>query len=574
MPNIVAAMSESSWQERAAAKVADIVSQIPERWRIAQEGLDLAANERQLSGPFIQSFLSQSENKIVNTASPELCKQMASGSISSLEVTEAFCKSAAIAQQIGNCMHEIFFDKALARAAQLDRYLEENEKPMGPLHGLPVSLKDIFHVAGVETTMGYIGWIGTFEGSSDQTKLYKTQSQVVDELLMQGAVLYCKTSVPQTLMWSETINNIIGHTPNPVVQGLSCGGSSGGEAALQAMRASSVGLGSDVAGSVRIPAAFCGTYSIKPTSNRLSFKNAANTNPGQLNAPASIGVMGTSIGSLKLVMSAVLATKPWLRDPNVVPLPWRSDMEQEVLERVDGHGRATAGAPLRIGILHNDGHMRPHPPIARGLRMIEDVLTSAGHEVVDWNPPSHSDAAQIHMGFLQSDGGHDIHKQLELSGEPIIPPLRQLFEPAPPFSAVKIQELAVAARDSCDAYLQYYRTATADGREVDAFIMPVAPHAAVIPGRQLYIGYTEIVNLLDYSAAVIPVTNADKKVDLADPNHVPLNDLDELNWSWYDPEAYHGAPVGLQIVCRKYEEEKVWAIAQIVDTLLRGGKED
>jgi amidase len=479
-------MSQSSWQERAAAKVADIASQIPERWRIIQEDRDRAAKERQLNGSFIQSFLSQSENKIVNTDSPELCKQLASRSLSSLEVTEAFCKSAAIAQQIGNCLHEIFFDKALDRAVQLDRYLEENGRPMGPLHGLPVSLKDIFHVAGVETTMGYIGWIDTFEGKFNQTKLHKTQSQVVDELLMQGAVVYCKTSVPQTLMWSETINNIIGHTPNPVVQGLSCGGSSGGEAALQAMRSSSVGFGSDIAGSVRIPAAFCGTYSLKPTHNRLSFKNAANTNPGQLNAPASIGVMGTSIGSLKLVMSAVLATRPSLRDPNVIPLPWRSDIEQEVLKRVDSHGRATAVAPLRIGILHNDGYMRPHPPIARGLRMIEDTLTHAGHEVIDWNPPSHSDAAQIHMGFLQSDGGHDIYKQLELSGEPIIPPLRQLFEPAPPFSAVKIQELAIAARDSCDAYLEYWNTTKADGREVDAFIMPVAPHAAVIPGRQVY----------------------------------------------------------------------------------------
>jgi amidase len=522
-------MSQSSWQERAAAKVADIASQIPERWRITQEDRDRAAKERQLNGSFIQSFLSQSENKIVNTDSPELCKQLASRSLSSLEVTEAFCKSAAIAQQIGNCLHEIFFDKALDRAAQLDRYLEENGQPMGPLHGLPVSLKDIFHVAGVETTMGYIGWIGTFEGSSDRTKLRTTQSQVVDELLMQGAVLYCKTSLPQTLMWSETINNIIGHTPNPVVQGLSCGGSSGGEAALQAMRSSSVGFGSDIAGSVRIPAAFCGTYSLKPTHNRLSFKNAANTNPGQLNAPASIGIMGTSIVSLKLVMSAVLATRPWLRDPNVIPLPWRSDIEQEVLKRVDSHGRATAGDPLRIGILHNDGYMRPHPPIARGLRMIEDVLTRAGHEVIEWNPPSHSDAAQIHMGFLQSDGGHDIYKQLELSGEPIIPPLRQLFEPAPPYSAVKVQELAIAARDSCDAYLKYWHSnVAADGREVDAFIMPVAPHAAVIPGRQVYIGYTEIVNLLDYSAAVIPVTNADKGVDLVDASHVPLNDLDGL----------------------------------------------
>ena len=103
--------------------------------------------------------------------------------------------------------------------------------------------------------------------------------------------------------------------------------------------------------------------------------------------------------------------------------------------------------------------------------------------------------------------------------------------------------------------------------------MPVAPHAAVIPGRYLYTGYTEVINLLDYSAAVIPVTMADKSVDLNDPNYAPLNDLDAKNWAWYDAEAYDGAPVGLQIVGRKYEEEKILAIAKIVDIILKNYKE-
>ena len=110
-------MSQSTWQERAAAKVANTIAKIPERWQIFQEDKNKASKERQLTGPFIESFLSESENKIVKTSSLELCEQLASRSISSLEVTEAFCKSAAIAQQIGNCLHEIFFDKALERAA-------------------------------------------------------------------------------------------------------------------------------------------------------------------------------------------------------------------------------------------------------------------------------------------------------------------------------------------------------------------------------------------------------------------------------------------------------------------------
>lgn len=202
--------------------------------------------------------------------------------------------------------------------------------------------------------------------------------------------------------------------------------------------------------------------------------------------------------------------------------------------------------------------------------MVHKALVEAGHKVVDWNPPSHREAGLIHLRFLQSDGGYDIHKQLELSGEPLIPPLREIFKLVPPFTAIKTQELSLRGRAHCEAYSDYWNSmAVSDGQEVGAFVMPVAPHAAVIPGRYLYTGYTESVNLLDYSAAVIPVTTADKSID---PDYTPFNEVDARNWAWYDPEAYDGAPVGLQIVGRKYDEEKIWAIAKIVDAILNNNE--
>jgi amidase len=91
-----------------------------------------------------------------------------------------------------NCLHEIFFEEALAHAADLDRYLSEHGKPFGVLHGLPVSLKDQFYVKGVDTTMGYVGWIDTFEGNRDPKKVHNVESQVVEELCSVGAILYCK----------------------------------------------------------------------------------------------------------------------------------------------------------------------------------------------------------------------------------------------------------------------------------------------------------------------------------------------------------------------------------------------
>ena len=84
------------------------------------------------------------------------------------------------------------FDFAMHTASELDRYYAEHGTVKGPLHGLPISLKDQFHVKGYGTTMGYVGWIGTYEGSSDPTKVNQINSQVVEELLSLGAVLYCK----------------------------------------------------------------------------------------------------------------------------------------------------------------------------------------------------------------------------------------------------------------------------------------------------------------------------------------------------------------------------------------------
>ena len=87
------------------------------------------------------------------------------------------------------------FDKAFHTAQGLDKYLKETESVEGPLHGLPISLKDQFRVEGYDTTMGYVGWVGTYEGDKDPNKVHKVNSQVVEELLSLGAVLYCKVSL-------------------------------------------------------------------------------------------------------------------------------------------------------------------------------------------------------------------------------------------------------------------------------------------------------------------------------------------------------------------------------------------
>ncbi|KAK3376423.1 amidase signature domain-containing protein [Lasiosphaeria ovina] len=563
-----------SWEAQAAKKRADTLAKIRPEWRLSDRDLERAREQRDLTGPFIQSFLLPDEVSIVSMESVDIVDSIRHGKLTAVQVTTAFCKTAAIAHQINNCLHEIFFDQAVERARSLDAHFADKKTVLGPLHGLPISLKDQFHVKGVDTTMGYIGWIGGNLGIKDPSRTHKVESQITSELLALGAVLYCKTSLPQTLLLGETKNNIIGQTLNPRNQNLSCGGSSGGEGALQALRGSTLGVGTDIGGSVRIPSAFNGIFALKPTPERISYRDAANTNPGQNTYRSTVGFLSTSLGGLDLILRSVLSTRPWLADPAVVPIPFRQDVVDEYLARARPDGSAQPSArPLKLGVLWNDGIVTPHPPVTRGIHMLADAVRQAGHKAVDWNPPPQATAKRIHVSFLKADGAHDISHQLALSGEPLIPDLRDSFQLSDPIGLLEYQDLTLQGLDYESAYSDYWNsTAADDGQVVDAVIMPVSPHAAVIPGRYYHTAYTEAINLMNYSAVVIPVTTADKAVDVPDPSFVPLGPEDTRNWEAYDAEIYDGGPVGLQIVARKFEEEKILAIAKIVHAALQAAK--
>lgn len=396
----------NSWEKKAAEKRASTFGKIPPEWRLDHADLERAKKQRDLTGSFIQQYLEPDEVAIITRDSVEIADAVRQGMLTAVAVTTAMCKAAAIAHQIvspslnpgasaldiqketyligtlfqNNCLHEFFFDQALERARYLDAYYADRKTTIGPLHGLPVSLKDQFHVKGNDTTMGYIGWIGSNMGIKDPGQAHEVDSQITTELLSLGAVLYCKTSLPQTLLFGETKNNIIGQTLNPNNQNLSCGGSSGGEGALQALRGSTLGVGTDIGGSVRIPAAFNGIFSLKPTPERVSYRQVANTNPGQNTYRSTVGFLSTSLGGLELILRSILSTKPWLNDPAVVPMPFRQEIVDEYLSRAEP--AKLSGLPLKLGVLWTDGVVRPQPPIIRGLHMVVDAVRRAGHKVL------------------------------------------------------------------------------------------------------------------------------------------------------------------------------------------------
>lgn len=140
------------WKKAGKDKADSVLNLIPQEWRITD--IPLIESQREIAGQaFWKQHLNEQELQITESDATDIVKNTTTGAWSAVDVAKAFCHRAAIAHQILNCLHEVFFDAAIADAEALDKYYAEHKKPIGPLHGLPVSLKDQFHVKGVETSM-------------------------------------------------------------------------------------------------------------------------------------------------------------------------------------------------------------------------------------------------------------------------------------------------------------------------------------------------------------------------------------------------------------------------------------
>jgi amidase len=433
-------------------------------------------------------------------------------------------------------------------------------------------LKDQFHVKGVETSMGYVGWLGTFQGIKDDPRKGVYESELVRELRALGAVLYCKTSVPHTLMTGETINNIIEYTWNPKNRILSSGGSSGGEGALIGLRGSPAGFGSDIGGSIRIPAGFNGLFGIRPSGERLPYEGMANSMDGQNSVLSVVGPLATTVGAVKLLVKAILSQSPWLHDPLVIEMPWRDSVEQETMDLIKA--AASGESKLSFGILKNDGVVGLHPPVARAIQLCADALANAGHKVIEWKPPSHQYGVGLILNAWKYDGGADIHAAMALSGEPLAPQVSMTYGDGPKdqCSSTEISANNIALRNWQKEYMDYWNS-TADssgtGRPVDGLIAPIAPHTATRPSEYKYYSYSTFVNGLDYTSVVIPVTVADKSIDVQDASYQPLSEIDKTIQNGYVPEIYDGAHVSVQLVGRRLQEEKMLVLAEHLSSMLK-----
>ncbi|KAL2882261.1 hypothetical protein SGCOL_002530 [Colletotrichum sp. CLE4] len=436
----------------------------------------------------------------------KLASKISLGEVTSEDVIKAYIRN----------LTEILFDDALKRATGLDAYFTKYGKTVGPLHGVPVTLKDQFNVKWYDTTLGYVG--RSFKPASDD-------AVVVKMLQSLGAVVFAKSNLPQSIMWCETENPLWGLTTNPRSKDYTPGGSTGGEAALLACDATMLGWGTDIGGSIRIPSHMMGTYGLKPS---------------------------------------LINAKPWELDARCAPIPWREDLYKETCSR-----------PMTIGVLYDDDVVRPHPPLTRVLRSAVGRLQAAGHEVLEWNADLHEDCIRTMDLYYTVDGGEDIRKDVVAGGEPFIPHVEKLLNRGKPISVYEYWQLNRRKWELQQAYLEKWQSIRSPktGRMIDILLLPPMPHTAVPHGGCRWVGYTKVWNFLDYPALVIPGGQVNQE-DVNQPWAEEVRGVED-EWNkklWEDNKkrmASLSLPVGLQIVGRKLEEEMVLAAGKIIDDILK-----
>lgn len=434
---------------------------------------------------------------------------------------------------------------------------------MGPLHGLPISVKEMVGMKGLDLNAGFCSWYGT---------IAKENSWLLDALWDTGCVFYARTTQPQTLMHLETSSCLYGVTVNPYNRALTSGGSSGGEGALLGIKGSCLGIGTDIGGSIRSPAANNGLYGLRPTAFRLPLDGLSASMEGAEHIMPVIGPLSTSLAGIDIFMQAALSKKPWLRSPSLVPLPWKTPTQLS----------SSPGRPIKIGLLLDDGVVRPHPPVLRALEETAAKLRSAStqFEVVPWTPYKHDEAWEIIASLYFADGGAEEKEAMSASGEPLRPLSKFILTENPHVKELSIAELwhGIKRRDGYRAEYAKLWNQTASGTDpvtgalldaVDVILCPVGPGAAPPLDSAKYWGYTSQWNLLDYPSLVFPVGKVDQTRDAKDETYRPRNEQDKFNHDLYDPKVYANAPISLQLVGRRFEDEKVVAICAEIEKVLR-----
>lgn len=544
----------NDWRKTAEERRSKIT--FPKEWMVDSKYLE-DINEKStrsvLEVPKQCGILNDKELEITEMKATELLQRLKSSELTSYEVTLSFCKRAAIAHQLTNCLTELFFEEALEHAKDLDETIKKSG-PIGRLHGLPVSFKELFNMANHETTFGFVSWVGNIKNED---------GLVVKCIKSAGGVPFCKTNLAQGCLIVEGMNNLFGTCLNPNNLSLTPSGSSSGEAALVKLKGSPLGIGTDGGGSVRLPAHSNGIYGFIPSTNRIT----------------SLGI-GEGKGGLTWVQPQI---GPLVSDVDAIEV-WYKAMVDYNMGNFDsfvynvGYSPIEKPSTIKFGVFYQDNVVETTPAMLRVLKNTVMKLRNSGYEVIEIDIGDlHRKLTEVVFQMYVSSGLQMYRKSVEASGEPYVPRCCG-SKYTPTMSLDEVYGLDQQARILADSYLQLFVS-----NQLDVLLTPSSPNPPAPHGKYSTNSLSAVYNCLGYAAGVVPMGTVNPEVDSPKDDYFNSAIMPDLSvteifpYDYYDKyvktelyndiEKFRNAPLSIQVVGRKMSDEYVIEAMKIISKL-------
>ena len=454
-------------------------------------------------------------NELYYRSACEIARAVREKEISAVEAVEMHLRRIEEVNPALNAVVSLAADRAMDEARAADARRAEGG-PLGALHGVPVTIKDSIETAEILTTGGTQGLA---------RHVPERDAPVVARLRNAGAIVLGKTNTPELTLGGETDNLLFGRTCNPYRLDRTPGGSSGGAASIIAAGGAALDLGSDVGGSIREPAHFCGIVGIKPTTGRVPRTGHIPLSYGALDTFAQIGPMARRVEDIELALGIVCGVD-W-EDPSVVPMPL-GESSALVLER------------LRVASYTDNGLIAPTAEIAGAVNDAAAALASGGVDVVSAVPEAIPDAVALIPRIRSAEGGAPVRNALDRAGtrQPGPHLAYALDFPAPPPGNV-LSDLLVELDRVRARMLSFMR-------DFDAILCPISPWCAPEHGFEPEERYTAWSHAMTYNVTGWPGVT------------VRAGTGDD------------GLPIGVQVVARPWREDVAFALARRIEAALGG----
>ncbi len=447
----------------------------------------------------------------IHASATKTVRAIQAGEVSSVEVVRAYLDRIDAVNPSLNAVVQTTGAAALDRAREADTALARGAI-WGPLHGVPMTIKDSFETAGVVTTAGTKGL---------DSYIPERDASVVARLRAAGAILLGKTNVPEITLRFNTDNFVYGRTNNPYDPARTPAGSSGGAAAIVAACGSPFDIGSDTGGSIRIPAHFCGIAGLKPTAGRVPRTgHIPFLELGATEAYTQVGPLARRVEDLTVILRIIAG--PDGHDPTIVPMPLGDPAAVDLTE-------------LRAAF-YTDVGLTPAPTAETSAAVGAAVaaLSEVGAVVTEDHPPGVETAPSFWREIFVADGGAGVRRLLEKLGTEQMHPFLEWSQKGEDLPTSEYNRLLVRwnelRRDGL-AFLEQY----------DVIICPVNATPATLHDEPTPFKYTHLYNLMGWPVAVVRCATS--------------------------PE---GTPIGVQIVARPWREDVALAVAGFLEEAFGG----